>query len=521
LITLPTGMSMATDTRPLISTQDSIFIGRIALAVLATFWANAAKCETWQVTPLIGVAETYSDNMALVTALPERGWISEIAPGIAIDGQSARLRAYLDYRRQNIYYQGNSEANRRQNQLDAFAKLEVLDNWLFVDASSRISQNSLSTFGPVSADGTSANANQVETRSTLASPYIRGQLSDIGDYVLRYSVADLRSDSASLPGSRVNQYLGSVKSRTTGAIGWFGDGIGTSVKNDLIGDRDDTRFRAGIIIPAGAHLHISAFGGRESTNFATKERVTNSTTGAGFEWSPGKHTQFAGLRERRFFGYGHSLQLTHRTALTAWRYSDNRDVATFPALLGGYTPGTIQELMSDLLEASIPDPVERGRAVRTRMDLAGSTASLSGVDGVLTSRLFLDRVREASVALLGVRNTLTFLMRQRDEALLAGAPVANDSFSESADIRERSASLAWLYRLAPLTTLNASLVYRKARALDIDGPQATQNTLTIALGFRLAPKADASLAVRRLRSDGSAIGLVRENALIGSFTQRF
>jgi uncharacterized protein (PEP-CTERM system associated) len=516
-----TGMSMATDIRTPVAKQTGIAAGRMALALLAAFGSGTAKSESWQIAPLVEVSETYSSNMALVSASPQQGWISDIAPGVRVDGQSAKLRAYLDYRRQNISYQGNSEWDRHQNQLTSFAKLEAVDNWLFVDASSSIGQSNLSVFGPVSADGTSASANQVETRTVLLSPYVRGQFSNLADYVVRYSSAEMRSDAATLADTRVNQYLGSVKSRSLGIVGWFGDVIGTKVRNDLIGDREDTRIRAGFVVPVGAHLHLSIFGGRERANYTSTEQETTSTPGAGFEWSPSRQTQFSALREKRFFGYGHNLQLTHRTALTAWRYSDNKDVAMLPTLLGGYTPGTIQELMSDLLEASIPDPLERGRAVRARMDLSGTASSLSGADGVLTSRLYVDRAREASVALLGVRNTLTFMLRQRDEGLLAFSPIAVDSFSASADIRERSVSLTWLYRLAPLTTLNVSLSHRKTEATDVVGLHERQDLQTIALSFRLAPLTTASLGARRLHSDGLTTGIVRESALVGSITQRF
>lgn len=510
---------MATNRPTLPRREDAV--GKIAVVLLAVFGSGLALGESWQIKPLVSVTETYSDNMALVSGAPQQGWISDIAPGIRIDGASARLTAYLDYRRQNLYYQGNSAWNRQQNQLNAFAKLEAVDDWLFVDARSTIGQRNQSVFTPVSADGTSAAANQAETRTALVSPYIRGQLSNVADYLVRYSVADLRSDDDTLADTRVNQYLGSVKSRSLGRIGWFGDVIGTKVKNDLVGDRDDTRFRAGIVVPVGAHLHLSASGGRERTNYASADHETTSTSGAGVEWSPGKRTQAALLREKRFFGYGHSLLLAHRTALTAWRYSDNKDVAMLPTLLGGYSPGSIQELMSDLLEASIPDPLERSRAVRARMDISGVASTFSGAEGVLTSRLYIDRVREASVALLGVRNTLTFLLRQRDEELLAFAPAATDSFSDSANIRERSASLAWLYRLAPLTTLSISLVHRKSEAMDVAGLREKQDAQTIALGFRLAPNATASLGARRARSDGSMNGLVRENAAVASYMQQF
>ena len=495
-------------------------VGPLVVVLLGIFGSGAAWSASWNITPLLDVTETYSDNIALASDSLQQGWISDISPGIRIDGASAKLTAYLDYRRQNLYYQGNSQWNRQQNQLSSFAKLEAVDNWLFVDASSNISQQRLSVFSPASSDGTSATADRVETRSVVVSPYVRGQLSNIADYTVRYSTADLRSDSASLADTRVKQYSASVKSRSLGVIGWFGDAVGSKVNNDLIGDRDDARFRVGLLAPVGAHLHLSVFSGKERTNYASPEQETTSMPGVGIEWSPSKQTQFVGLREKRFFGYGHSMQFSHRTALTAWRYFDGKDVAMLPALLGGYSSGTIQELMSDLLESSIPDPIQRSRAVRARLDQSGSAASLSGTDGVLTSRLYIDRVREASVALLGIRNTVTLLLRQRDEKLLANAPVAVDSFSDTSDIRERSASLTWLYRLTPLTTLNVSLEHRKSESMSVAELAQSQDTQTLALSFRLAPKASASLGVRRLRADGLT-SQVRENALVGSFMQEF
>ncbi len=516
---------MATDTsRPPLASQDWSRAVRIAIGLLATVGAGAAHSEAWTITPYISATETYSSNMGLTGVSPERGFISDLAPGIRIDGAGARLNGFLDYRREYLYYHGNSQWDRQQNLLNSYATLEAVEKWLFVDASANIVQRNLSVFGPISVDGRNASGNLVETKTMQVSPYIRGRIANSADYLVRLNSIDSRSDDPSLAATRVDQIVGSVKNHaTTGTIGWFGDTTATNVKNDVIGDRDDTRFRAGLVVPVGAHLHFSVSGGRETTNYASVDRETTSTPGVGFEWSPTKQTQVAGLREKRFFGYGHNLLATHRTALTAWRYTDTKDVTILPTLLAGYNPGAIHELMSNLLESSIPDPVERNRAVRARMALVGGTADLTSGGGVQTSRFYLDHEREASVALIGVRNTLTLALLQRDQQLVPFSPTAVDSFSivGSDDIRERGATLGWSYRVTPLTTLNMSVVRLKSEAMDIADMFSTQKTGTVALNFRLAPKAIASVGARSTKFNSSVTGGVRENAVVGSLTQSF
>ena len=496
---------------------------RTLAGFIASLGLGVAHGESWTFIPQVTAGETYSTNMALVGASPQSGWITDIAPGIRVDGAGSRVKAHLDYSRENLYYQGNSEWNRHQNLLNSLATIEAVDKWLFVDASANIVQRNLSVFGPVSVDQTNAAAKQVETRTTQVAPYIRGHVFNDAEYLLRINSIDAKSDDPTLVTTRVNQVVGSLKNlASAGAIGWLGDFSATNVKNDIVGSRDDTRFRGGLALSIGPRMHLSLSTGRETTNFNSSEKENTATPGVGLEWSPTPHTQVAALGEKRFFGTGHNLLLSHRTALTAWRYSDVKDVAILPTLLAGYNPGSISELMSDLLEASIPDPSERGREVRSRMDQIGAVANLPGGGGVQTSRFYLDRFQQASVALLGQRNTLTLLLSQRVQQLLSFAPDAVDSFSQfDTDIRERGASLAWLHRLTPVTNLNVSMARLKSEGLTTANLESNQTTATAAVTIRLTAKASASVGARRTKVDSTVSGSIRENALVGSLTQRF
>lgn len=513
---------MATATRP--HSTDVVWCRgvRIAIALIGSAGAGLAYAGSWVVSPRVTVAETYSTNMGLTPVLQQSGFISNAAPGLRIDGSGARFNAFLDYRRDYLFYHGNSQWDREQNLLNSYARLEAVDNWLYVDASANIDQRTVSAFGPVSLDTRNASDNQTETRTTQIAPFISGRIGATADYLVRLNSVDSRSDDATLADTRVDQVVATIRNQpTSGVIGWFGEATGIDVENDIIGKRYNTRVRGGVIVPLGAHVHVSASTGRENTNYSTVDRETTSTPGIGLEWTPNRHTQLAALREKRFFGYGHNVVMAFRTARTAWRYTDTKDVAVLPIQLAGYNPSTVQTLMADLLDAGAPDSFERNRAVRTRMDLLGAAADMPSIGGVQTSRSYLERDRIGSVAWLGVRNMLTLSLHQRDQELLPFSPTANDSFLNSTRIRERGTSLAWLYRVTPLTTLNLSLVRLKTDGLDVGAQNSSQNAQSASLNFRLGPNAVASLGLRRSRFDNTTTGNIEEDAVAGSLTQRF
>ncbi|MBU1235261.1 MAG: TIGR03016 family PEP-CTERM system-associated outer membrane protein [Gammaproteobacteria bacterium] len=495
------------------------------VGIVTLIGAGFSHAGSWTIEPSVEATETYSSNMGLVgsnaSVSPVSGWISELTPRFRVDGAGSRLNAFLDYRREFLHFQDDYQRNHQWNLLQSHATVEAVDNWLFVDASANIDQQPHSVFDTQSMGGANNTRNQSETRTTQIAPYIRGRFASIADYLLRLNTIDARFDDPAFTNTHVDQLVGSVKNyATTGAIGWFGDFTGTKVRNAVIGKKEDMRFRAGLVVPFGAHAHVSAFGGRESTDYASSSRETTTTPGIGLEWSPSKRTQFVALRERRFFGYGHDLLLAHHTARMAWRYSDSKDAEILPTLLAGYDPGSTQQLMSDLLEASIPDPNERSRVVRARMEQS-ATAGIPRLGGVQTTRLYLNRARELSVARVEQRNTLSIALSQRDQELLPFSPDAIDDFADSSELRERTLALVWLHRLTRQVNLHVSAVHLNISGTSESGLMLKQNSLTAALTFRLSRKAVASLGVRRSNVNSTVTGHARENALAVSLSQGF
>jgi uncharacterized protein (PEP-CTERM system associated) len=492
------------------------------LAVAAVLPFGVAHCESWTIVPQVSVSETYSTNMALTSAPALEGWISDIAPGLHIEGKGARVKANLDYGRHILHYAGNPDLERNMNSLASTLNVEAIDQWLFLDASANIVQRNRSPFEAVTVDTGTPTGNLAETRTLQLSPYLRGGIPDVAAYQLRFTAIDSRSDDASLATTRVDQWTGSIGNASAGAaIGWSLDASATDVRNNVIGDRSNVRLRAGLRFELMPELHVSVSTGRERTDYATPFLERTTTPGLGLQWSPSPRTQFAIQAERRFFGTALSALLSHRTALTNWRYSDIKDVAVLPTLLSASSRGAIAELMSDLLAASIPDPAARAEAVRARLDRNGAILNQAGEGDLQTSRLFISRTREASVAMIAPRDTVTFSLAQRDQQAIGNAPGVIDSFALSNNIREQSASLAWIHRLTPLSTLNLATVRLRSEGLSDINLRSNQWAQTASLTFRLSPRTFVSLGARTIRFDSTINGAFRENAVAISLTQRF
>jgi uncharacterized protein (PEP-CTERM system associated) len=400
--------------------------------------------------------------------------------------------------------------------------MDAIDKWLFIDASANITQRKQSVFGTTAVAPADAAANRSETRTVQLSPYIRGQIPDIASYQMRVNAVDSDSTDASLANTQVNQWTGSLANASGGAkIGWSMDGNVAHVHNSVIGSRDNNRLYGGLIFEILPSLHLSLIDGAERTNYASAADQTTATPGVGLNWSPSPRTQAAAQGEKRFFGTAHSILFNHRTALTDWRYTDTKDVTLLPTTLTGSPQGTIADLMSSLLTASIPDPAARAEAVRARLDQNGALMGQPEVSSIQTSRLSVSHAQQASAALIGKRNTFTLNLTQLDQEAIGSGAGSADNFSLSNDIRQRGANISWIHRLTPLATLNLGTGWLKTVGLSNVNLSATQLSHTISLSYRMGPKTFVSVAARNVKFDSTINGQFTENAGVLVLTQRF
>jgi uncharacterized protein (PEP-CTERM system associated) len=484
-----------------------------------------APITAWRFTPEISVTETYTDNAALVpAATAKNSWITESTPGIRIEKTGVRSRLYLDFRLRDFRYGSNSQLNNSQRLLTSRATIEAIDNFLFVDANANITQENRSAFSIAgSTNATGRNGNRVETATNQISPYLRGRFTDLAAYQLRFVAADIRANDATLPDTKGRQWTGFIKNgRVISGLGWSVEGNALSFRSDAFGKLYDERVRATLSYEFDPQIHGSVIAGREATNFAGVQNDRQTTSGLGLEWSPGTRTQLAAVREKRYFGHSQSVSLKHRTALTAWSVTNSRDVIAPAGQLTGAGQGSTASLLSDLLAASIPDPVAREAAVRQRLESSGLSANPVSSGGFATARPFLVRRYDVSVALTGIHNTVTLSFGRNDQSGLGPINVSGaDSFSLSNDIRQRGANLNWSYKLSPRSSLSVVATSLKTEGVSTTGLDSNQRSVNLLFSTRIGTNTYASFGARRVHFDNSLDTGYWENAVLGSVSLRY
>lgn len=490
--------------------------------MVAGLAAGSADAQSLRIIPGIVVSETYSDNVALgPSAAARRGWITDISPGIRLDLEGARAKGFLDLRIHDLRYSSEPGLDNTQGTLYSRMNLEAVENWLFIDARADLNRQNLSAFdAAVTPDQPTASRNRVEVATLQVAPFIRGRLSDVATYMVRYGAAEVRTDEDGLPDTGTGEFSARIQSASPSAkFGWAVDGTDLTLDNDLAGSRRDSRVRATLIYAAAPSLQLSVSEGYENSDFGSAQDDGLGTPGVGLTWTPSGRTQVAALFERRYFGNGHNVLFAHRTPRTAWRIASVKDAAVLPAGVAAGSAGSITGLMSFLLTSAIPDPDDRAAAVRGRIEEWGlAEHSLIG-SGVVNLAPYVYRNSEASVTVLGARNTVTLSYVDREELHSATEGAGDGRFAEN--FRQRGFATNWSRRITPLTALTASAASLRTRGVSGETPDTRQAEFRLALSSRLGPNTTVSLGVRRVnfRSSEPATDY-RENAVFVTFSVR-
>jgi uncharacterized protein (PEP-CTERM system associated) len=237
-------------------------------------------------------------------------------------------------------------------------------------------------------------------------------------------------------------------------VSWSAD-VSLRIYDYTIGRRtEDNRVRGVLYFPVNPQLRFSLIGGIESSNISTLNKETQSTPGAGLDWSPTERTRLSGQYEKRFFGSSHSLNFQHRTPRTAWRFSDVQDITTgFGQPLPGQA-GTAYNLFFSQFASIEPDPILRAALVDQFLRTNGIAPTAQVFSGSLAESPVRQRRQDLSFALLGIRDTITFSVSQTRAMRIDPVSTAADDFSNNNQVHQRGGSLGLAHRVTPVAALN-------------------------------------------------------------------
>ena len=475
---------------------------------------------TLSIVPRVSVTETLTDNVSLSNTGKQSDLVTEISPGIRINSEGRRLKGYLDYSVDRIGYARNSSANQYQRALNTAGTLEAVDNWAYLDFGGSISQQAISAFGTPSIDNTSINANRTEVSSYHLSPNLRGRLGDSANYEARYTWAVTSSNSDAA--SNVKATDGVIKinnDRAFRSLGWSADARRQTIDYSAGRPTEDDQLLLGLSYAVTPQLRVYSKAGREANNYTSLDKQSHGVSGVGADWSPSKMTTLSASRYQHSYGSTYDLSFEHRTGRTVWRYTDQKGVQLPTGAASPTGSGSIGDLLYSQFATVEPNPIARAQLVNAYLQANGLSPNAVAINGSLLSAVSLERRQDFSFALLGVRDTVTFIASRSDSSRLDSLSAAVDDLSNSSFVRQRGFSANYTHRLTPNYSLGVL-----ASQQETSGISSQQGTTLRLLNFsvtgRVNKQATASVAVRHAVSSSGTASYI-ESAVIGTLLVQF
>ena len=497
--------------------------------------------SSFSIVPRVSTLETYTNNVFLNNADRRTDLISQISPGIHISSRGGRISGSLDYSLSEFLYANGSSGRHSENSLNAIGTVEMVDNWAFLDFNGVIGRQTISAFGAPSNDPTALNGNSTETSVFRLSPFVRGRIGSVADYVARYSLTSNQSKSTLV--SNVEEKKLSAK--LTGVGGRIGSGwtlLAEQESSDYSGGRStqSQRVNGQYDLPFDATLGVYVKVTHESNDLASAtdqqgnftalgvnwtpneetrvsiDRDSRGATGLIVNWAPSKRTSVSVTRERRLYGDTQNIALAYRTASTAWTFSDTRSAVSSQNLSSAAV--SLYDLLTAQFAAGESDPLKR-QQYDVFLQANGIKPNATAVLGFLTSAVSLQRQQQLSFALFGARSTVSVIATRSSNSRLDRTSTAVDDLSNSPVVQENGLTVNFSQRLSARAVL--SLIAATQRSSGSLGQAGTSSrSVNLNLSTQLNKDTSATVGARRVVFDSSTAPYT-ETAVTGSLSVQF
>jgi uncharacterized protein (PEP-CTERM system associated) len=491
----------------------------------------------WRILPRLSLVETYSDNVRLQRdGLEQQDLVTQINPGLIINGVGRRYTVSIDYTMNNLVYANLSEFNRIRHQLNAMGTAELIKDFFFVDGRAIMTQQNANLFGAQGINNVNVTGNRADVHIYNISPYIRQRFQDVATTELRYTRNMVSSNSNALFNSQADAFQASLNSGTAFRSLQWGLNYSHQAVNYERNNRtvEFERSMASLRYMVTSHFGLTATGGYERNTFISIRGSPSSPTWtAGFIWEPSPRTSVAFNAGQRFYGDTYSALATHRTRMTVWDIGYDENITTFnqqAGLGGGSTISAMGASLSQLLAAQnpgmSPELIQQNANALLGLGLQGS---FFDPNNFFSNRLFLQKRLMASVAVNGIRNTV--VLRGFDMRRVAFSPEGVDADLVGAgnaallnNTRQSGLNALWSYRISQLTRASIDLTYTRFAFLTVDRvDNLGLARISLTREFpQIMPNLVGMIQYRHNLRESSQPGLnYRENAVVGTLSMSF
>ncbi len=450
----------------------------MTIALAGVLYTAVAESASWTVSPSVSASETYMDNVTLTSTPPkETEWITQINPGISLQGTGKELNLALNYRLQNLLYLNEPKRNNSYQQLRASANATIQPQLLFLDANTSLSQQVLSASDKVGVGNVGVVQNRSDVRSTRVSPYLRTRIANSFLTELRYTYDNISYSGSSVLDNSSNSssiFLTPSKrgARFTWRLNW--EHRETSYK----GRADERRENAALNLSYQVDPKVGVVGifGYENNKYSsTRPDLSGNYWNLSATWQPSRRTAFSVNAGERFFGDTKGFSFSRQGRRSSVRVSYSEDISTR------------RQLQLKVLEVPVFDA--NGNPV---IDINTGSQLLDDVELLVSfDQVFLLRKASAS---FGYRTKKT----TADVTLFAEKRAFEDiSFEDK--IKGSTVRMTWT--MSRKSSITASATRRTTERLSSDD---VYQVYFASIRRRLFTNANTSLDIRHLQRDGDS-----------------
>ncbi len=417
-----------------------------ALSIWIALLACPAVALDWDFTPTLGGSATFTDNVNQSANNAESSFILTATPGFSLQSRgSQRIEAGMFYGLTGVTRTGEGQDDSLYSLLNARANAELMEDFLFLDASAGISQQLISLLGS-QADPSINDTNRAATGSYSISPYIKQRFGSFADAELRYSATGAIFESNAADDLYANTLSGTLNSGNQfSSLFWSMD---FSIRDASAIGGEDSRFEHyGATLGYGVTRHLQIFGtlGYDSNEYTAVpgSETSGESWTVGMSWSPNRRTEIEASFGDSYFGRTYGFSLDYWNSHTVWTASYDDGVSDIAQQLLNTQTYYIWDCGGTLVYGNPVIPPEQG-CVPSRIAPIG-TVPVGLANGVYVSRTFNAAVawsKGRSSLGLGVYDT------RREYQQVVGLP----------EDLSRGVTLDYGYRLQPLTTLDVGFL---------------------------------------------------------------
>jgi uncharacterized protein (PEP-CTERM system associated) len=307
---------------------------------MALAFAPAAYGIDWLFEPTVSGRAIYTDNANQSENDPQDALILSATPGFTLRSSgSRRVQATLQYGLTGVQRFGHDDGTDLLHNLNAIGKAELVEDFLFVDASAHVSQELISLTGPLTSAEINDN-NRANVGTYSVSPYMLKRLGTFANAEARYTASGAMFGNDVAANSSVNEYLAALTSGTRFTdLSWALDYYHRVARNRDFADSTFERASGTLGYALTRKFRVFGTVGDEWNDYLSATQTDGSFWSGGFGWSPSRRTSLEAAMGRRYFGNTYDVSARHRTRESNWHASYVRDLSDLTQFL--LTSGTL------------------------------------------------------------------------------------------------------------------------------------------------------------------------------------